>query len=144
MFHYVALLLWLSIAPLSRGAGLGVSDTLETVGWQSDPNGRGTYTLVSSGLLTLMICIYSAKHLNVPPHGESTLRLWTRNVRWALLGVFGPELVVFIAWKQYLSAKTFVERSKNELGAEKTLSHVEGIQVHCDTVGLLLLPPKAI
>jgi hypothetical protein len=28
-----------------------------------------------------------------------------RNFKWGLIGVFGPELVVFAAWRQYNSAK---------------------------------------
>lgn len=86
----------------------------ETVGWQSDPDGRGTFTLVSSCNFTLTICVYSAMHLNVPPRGESVPSFWLRNIRWALLGIFGPELVVFIAWKQYLSAKAVVKRSQSK------------------------------
>ena len=86
---------------------------VETVGWQSDPDGRGTFTLVSSCVFTLTICVYSAMHLNVPPRRESVLNFWLRNIRWALLGIFGPELVVFIAWKQYLSAKAVVKRSQS-------------------------------
>lgn len=46
---------------------------VETVGWQSDPDGRGTFTLVSSCVFTLTICVYSAMHLNVPPRRESVL-----------------------------------------------------------------------
>ena len=83
-----------------------------TVGWQSDPDGRGTFTLVSSCIFTLTICVYSAMHLNVPPRGESVPSFWVRNIRWALLGIFGPELVVFIAWKQYLSAKAIAIKSQ--------------------------------
>lgn len=94
----------------------------ETVGWQSDPNGRGTFTLVSSCLLTLTVCVYSAMHLNVPPPGESVLRYWLRNIRWALLGIFGPELVVFIAWKQYLSARAIAKSSQNGFNVSKGLS----------------------
>ena len=89
-------------------------DKAETVGWQPDPNGRGTFTLVSSCVLTLIICVYSAMHLNVPPRHESIIQFWVRNIRWALLGIFGPELVVFIAWKQYLSAKSLVRRAQRE------------------------------
>ena len=86
---------------------------METVGWQSDPDGRGTFTLVSNCIFTLLICVYSAMHLNVPPRGESVPSFWLRNIRWALLGIFGPELVVFIAWRQYLSAKAIAKKSQS-------------------------------
>lgn len=89
------------------------SDTYETLGWQSDPNGRGTFTVVSSCLLTLGICVYSAMHLNVPPYKESSWHFWFRTCKWGLLGVFGPELVIFLAWKQLLSARDMVQRSQH-------------------------------
>ena len=130
-----ALLLFFSYVPLSSGGALTKNgDNIETVGWQSDPNGRGTFTLVSSCVLTLTICVYSAMHLNVPPHGESALQFWLRNIRWALLGIFGPELVVFIAWKQYLSAKSVVRRSQNELHVRKSPRQGGQTEKHSATV----------
>lgn len=106
-----AFLLTVGCAKLCLGSSLSKKDGNETVGWQSDPDGRGTFRLVSSCVFTLVICVYSAMHLNVPPHGESAVQFWWRNIRWALAGIFGPELVVFIAWKQYLSARAIVKRS---------------------------------
>jgi len=44
-------------------------------------------------------------HLNIPPHEELPAQTLMRNFKWGLIGVFGPELVVFAAWRQYNSAK---------------------------------------
>ncbi|KAL6717240.1 hypothetical protein ACLMJK_005155 [Lecanora helva] len=113
LFYSLSLLfIWFELTRGTNNEGQN-GDRSETVGWQSDPNNRGTFTLVSSCVLTLTICVYSAMHLNVPRHGESTLWFWMRTLRWALLGIFGPELVVFKAWKQYLSAKALVKRPQN-------------------------------
>jgi hypothetical protein len=79
--------------------------TASTVGWVSDPTGRGTISLVFSCLLTLGLCVWSAMHLNIPPHEELPAQTLMRNFKWGLIGVFGPELVVFAAWRQYNSAK---------------------------------------
>ena len=100
------------LALIQISASSALAQSTDTVGWQSDPNGRGTFTLVSSCIFTLTICVYSAMHLNVPPREESAIQFWLRNIRWGLLGIFGPELVVFIAWKQYLSAKSIVRRAQ--------------------------------
>ncbi|RVX71197.1 hypothetical protein B0A52_04771 [Exophiala mesophila] len=51
------------------------------------------------------ICVWSALHLNIAATNETTVQYWLRTVRWILLGVFGPELVVFAAWRQYISAR---------------------------------------
>jgi hypothetical protein len=79
--------------------------TTETVGWVSDPGGRGTFGLILSCLLTLGICVWSAMHLNIPPQDEPVVRTWIRHTKWGLVGVVAPELVVFAAWRQYNSAR---------------------------------------
>lgn len=110
-----------------------LAQSTETVGWQSDPNGRGTFTLVSSCIFTLTICVYSAMHLNVPPHEESAIQFWLRNIRWGLLGIFGPELVVFIAWKQDLSAKSIVRRAQSGPRGNSDRRDHERLNVKKDT-----------
>lgn len=79
--------------------------TVATVGWMADPSGRGTFSLVTSCLFTLGLCVWTAMHLNIPPIGESLLQTWMRNIKWGLTGIFAPELVVYAAWRQYNSAK---------------------------------------
>lgn len=142
MLPFHTFLLLLSCPQLSFGLLPTNGDTVQTVGWQSDPNGRGTFTLVSSCVLTLVICVYSAMHLNVPPHGETGIRFWLRNIRWALLGIFGPELVVFIAWKQYLSAKSIVKRSQDELHLRRSPLREEQVEKKKGMVTLTLIHPS--
>jgi hypothetical protein len=86
-----------------------------TAGWVSTPNERGTFSLVTSCLLTLGLCVWSAMHINIPPYGESPVQYWLRNGKWALVGFLGPELVVFAAWRQYNSAQALAIELK---GAE--------------------------
>ena len=75
-----------------------------TTGWVSDPNGRGTFSLVVSCLLTLSLCVWSAMHLNIPGTYHPTIQEFIRGIRWGVVGIFAPELVVFAAWRQYNSA----------------------------------------
>lgn len=82
------------------------TSTVITVGWVEDAPQRGTLSIITSCILTMGLCVWSALHLNIPPKIEKTARCWTRNFRWMLLGLFAPELVVFTAWRQYISAKT--------------------------------------
>ncbi|KAL8829996.1 MAG: hypothetical protein Q9191_001692 [Dirinaria sp. TL-2023a] len=112
-FSYTLLFFFTNTLVRSSNALARIDAKVETVGWQSDPNGRGTFSLVSNCVLTLTICVYTAMYLSVPPRNESPVQFWLRNIRWALLGIFGPELVLFIAWKQYLSAKSLVRRAQN-------------------------------
>ena len=77
----------------------------EHTGFVSDPDGRGTLSLLLSCALTLVLCVWSALHLNIPRHGVTRReKLWT-NIRWITAGIYAPELVVFTAWRQWKSAK---------------------------------------
>lgn len=77
----------------------------DSVGWISDPNVRGTLSLLISCLTTLALCTYSAIHLNLPKAQESTTAYIWRHLKWTLTGIFGPELVIWAAWRQNVSAR---------------------------------------
>ena len=98
----ISIILFSAITPIAFATN---SSTTDTVGWVSDPIGRGTFSLVCSCVLTLGLCVWSAMHLNIPPHDEQPAQIWIRNMRWGLVGVVAPELIVFAAWRQYNSAK---------------------------------------
>ena len=51
-------------------------------------------------------------HLNIPPKGETRAQYWWRSLKWVLLGILIPELVVLSAWRQWLSAR----RMSKQLG----------------------------
>ena len=95
------------------------STHMVTVGWVADPDGRGTFSLIVSCLLTLSLCVWSAIHLNVPPPNWTRLKAWARTWQWVLIGIFGPELVVFAAWRQYISARELQDRLKKLDDTEK-------------------------
>ena len=90
--------------PRSPGGAAAVSGT-QMVGYVNDPNGRGTSSLVISCVLTLVLCVWSALHLNVPPVGRTRQQTFWTNVIWITAGIYCPELVVFTAWRQWSSAK---------------------------------------
>ncbi|WQF77223.1 hypothetical protein CDEST_02237 [Colletotrichum destructivum] len=76
-----------------------------TTGWTPEPNGRGTFGLICSCVLTLTICVWTALHLNVPA-ARSTLRSRAlEGTKWVLYGIFAPELVVATAAAQYIVAR---------------------------------------
>lgn len=108
------------------------------VGWVSDPNGRGTSSLVLSCLLTLSLCVWSALHLNIPAKGESRRQYWLRRVKWSICGVLIPEIVVLLAWRQWTSARRLTnevnkvfddieQRSTSSKGTSK--SNLGGVDV---------------
>lgn len=44
-------------------------------------------------------------HLNIPHRSTSVLSNLKSYAYWSLIGIFGPELAIWSAWRQYLSAK---------------------------------------
>lgn len=79
---------------------------LTKVGWTDEPPGRGTLSILVSCISTLVLCVYSAIHLNLPSRNEGRFQYMWRHFKWSLIGIFGPELVVWTAWRQFISAKT--------------------------------------
>ena len=81
------------------------NSTEATVGWVSGPSYRSTMSIITSCILTMGLCVWSAMHLNIPSTREGNIQYWLRTIKWVLIGIFGPELVVFAAWRQYVSAR---------------------------------------
>lgn len=91
----------------------------EVSGWVSDPDGRGTFTILSSCVLTLSLCVYTSIHLNVRPYKQTELRSWVETTKWVFFGILAPELMVFVAWRQYMSARA-LDRIVNDLKDRST------------------------
>ncbi|KAB8648454.1 hypothetical protein FH972_026112 [Carpinus fangiana] len=69
----------------------------------AEPNIRGTYSLLSSCILTLCLCAWSAIHLNIPSPEQKGL-ISFRKFKWMLLAILVPELVVYSALLQRIGS----------------------------------------
>jgi len=78
--------------------------TLPPAQWHPEPEFRGTFGILSSCLITMSLCIWTSLHLNLPEHGKEHHQP-LRQIKWMILGLIVPELVVFNAWKQRKRAK---------------------------------------
>lgn len=72
--------------------------------WVSEPDGRGTWKVLYSCVLTLFLCVFTAIHLNVGPAGETTIGWWIHKCKWVGIAILSPELVLYSAGKQWFSA----------------------------------------
>ncbi|KAF5872741.1 uncharacterized protein Bfra_006104 [Botrytis fragariae] len=79
-------------------------------GWVSDPNGRGTWDLLYSCLCTLLACVYTAIHLNIPPEGEGKIVGYGRKVKWILIALFAPEIVAYVVFEQSYLCHKFLKK----------------------------------
>jgi len=91
---------------------LTVLDTEIAPSWVEDPSGRGTWNLLYSCGFTLVLCVWTSIHLNVPPPHESAWTSWRRKLKWVVIALFAPEAVVFTAFQQWLTAKCFLKELK--------------------------------
>jgi hypothetical protein len=81
-------------------ANLTALQTVIAPAWVADPTGRGTWSLLYSCLFTLLLCVYTAIHMNVPPPNDTKLTFWLRKTKWVAIAIFAPELVVYTAFEQ--------------------------------------------
>ncbi|GKU20688.1 unnamed protein product [Fusarium langsethiae] len=73
--------------------------TLVAPPWVSTPNVRGTSDILQSCVLTLVGCIYTALHLDVPKKTTWQHLLW-KKFKWVVITLFAPEIAVFVAATQ--------------------------------------------
>lgn len=62
--------------------------------WQAPPDTRGTYSIISSCLLTWGLCMWSAIHLNIPRRSWARWQ-WAGKCMWLIWGMFSPEIICF-------------------------------------------------
>lgn len=103
--------------------------------WVPEPNSRGTWGIISSCLLTLCLCLWTALHLNVPisKHEQTWLK-----ASWLLVGLLAPEFVVYNAWAQWTRVRSLTKtmnassstRSPTSPQRSNTLHQEEGQPGH--------------
>ena len=93
---------------------------VETTSWTAGPNGRGTFQLITSCVLTLTVCVWSALHLNVPTQNSTLRQRIIRRTKWILLGIFAPELVVSTAFAQYLTARWLYREIQKDIECHRS------------------------
>lgn len=80
--------------------------------WVSEPDGQGTWEIIQTCLLTLLLCIYTAIHFNIRPH-QSERQSWFRRIKVSLLASAVPEFLFIYAIYQWNCAKRLQTRLNN-------------------------------
>lgn len=91
--------------------------------WVAEPKVRGTWSLLYSCVFTLILCIWTALHLNVPAQGESAFKIWLRKLKWVAIALFAPEIVLYTAWYQLYAAWTLYTELNWYLKSAKASKH---------------------
>ncbi|KZT63668.1 hypothetical protein DAEQUDRAFT_719138 [Daedalea quercina L-15889] len=84
------------------------------ISWKADPDFRGTFNILSSCLGTLLICLWSAVHDDVTK-GMRWYQRTISKIGWVVIGLFVPELLLFITYNQHLAARDLMEEANQSL-----------------------------
>lgn len=94
-------------------------------GWVPEPDGRGTWSILWSCLVTIFICIWSALHLNVPKPRHSSSSLIVRKVMWSLAAATVPEYILWTSANDYFRArKTLRYLTLKQKQQDWTMTHI--------------------
>ncbi len=84
------------------------------ISWQPEPTFRGTLNIFTSCILTLFLCVWSASHVDIQA-GKSTFGRFLAKCGWLLLALFWPQLLFYIAFKQFRVAVRLTLEGQNVL-----------------------------
>ena len=77
-------------------------------GWKLAPNGRGTFDILWSSVITIFLCSWSVLTLNVYPRRFNYFKISGRKSVMTFLGCMGPEFILQLAAGQYCAARRSV------------------------------------
>ncbi|QGA14500.1 hypothetical protein EYB26_002154 [Talaromyces marneffei] len=78
--------------------------------WVSEPDGRGTWSILSTCLLTISLCCWSSVYPNIPSRSDGEFRQFLYKFYLLSIGILGPEILLFIALGQWTSARAAVKK----------------------------------
>lgn len=77
----------------------------DTISWEAEPATRGTFTLLSTCIITLSLCLWSSVHLNLPGNDRGYWLKFRRRLTWITGALIAPEYLILTAWSQRQTAK---------------------------------------
>lgn len=82
---------------------------LASHGWVSEPNGRGTWNILSTCVLTIVLCCWTSMCPNIPAPQNGTFTQLRDQLHLALMGVLGPEFLLMVTLGEWSSARASVK-----------------------------------
>lgn len=118
-----------------------------TASWHPDSALRGSFSILSTCLITLSLCIWTAVHLNIPEHTKRKRKTWDprgwitkqqwRKVGWLMMGVVAPEIIAYKAWHQRPEANRLTKIFTSSWGKQARhlnllCSHRKSTTLNCE------------
>ncbi|ORY14270.1 hypothetical protein BCR34DRAFT_237540 [Clohesyomyces aquaticus] len=129
---------------------VNTTDVHGRVGWVSEPVTRGTASLVYSCISTIIICTWSALHLNVPGVKDSTMTIFLRKVKYFAIAFVAPEYAAWVAYTQYIHTQQIsklFKKHKKSIPWHDTLGYLivmGGVHIRDQTGDTIILPPDQV
>ncbi|KAI9725361.1 MAG: hypothetical protein M1828_003211 [Chrysothrix sp. TS-e1954] len=124
----------MSLSTTSRNQANSTDHQLH--GWVGQPDTRGTIDILWACGSTIFICVWVMLHLNVPAEKDTQVTLWLRRLRWFVLALLAPELVMLFAGGQWASAKRSVSSMRARGFRKWSMIHA----FYADSGGFVLQP----
>ena len=70
----------------------------DIVHWKPSPETRGTFDILTTCVVTMLLCVWTAVHLNIPSFESTWFERLMRKTGWLVLALIAPELVAYTAW----------------------------------------------
>ncbi|KAF8460189.1 hypothetical protein BDZ91DRAFT_664728 [Kalaharituber pfeilii] len=81
--------------------------------WLDSPARRGTFDVFTSCVLTLVLCVWTAVHPDVPaPARRGFWQCFVIRSWWVLIGLLAPEYLLWQAIRQYLKARGICKQAQ--------------------------------
>ena len=87
-----------------------------TASWRSGPNTRGSYNIFSSCWTTLLICVWSSIHFDIPTRRREWFsKLAFKLIPYIIIAVLVPEYIFVSAFIQHINARYVVKQANTFL-----------------------------
>lgn len=92
-----------------------------------EPSGRGTVGLLTSCISTLILCVWTAIHMNIAPPGQGRKSHTGARIWWALIALFAPEVVLVRALFQWHTACNLRDMRNSILDQQRNVTRNRNI-----------------
>ncbi|KAI1070574.1 hypothetical protein LB507_006829 [Fusarium sp. FIESC RH6] len=99
------------------------SNETEFVGWTPSPDGRGTYDIIFTCLVTTFLCCWTSVYPNIPAPGDGLWASIRDRLGLACMGLLGPEFIIVLAIGQKSSARRSVAKFHSRGYTHWTITH---------------------
>ena len=79
--------------------------------WRGEPEQRGTSGILVICISTLIICVWSTVHFNIPTIRRAPIRRFFTQVLWMVIALIAPEFLLYLAINERISAAFLVKKT---------------------------------